>query len=216
MNNEHEVGNLSKNGLIFNALDLSHFNLENFAALRENGPVQTPHPISVEFSTLFFTGSHMLNFLKIPQLFQFLMYFRKVRTILTRITLLLGSPCIYFISLQRIGVGLNPISCCGWPTLAMARRPQMPQLLIWRKVNNENTKNSFPHISSHCMLQVASLVSTILLICPTNKKPFFSRKMRGHRHHGPSNPCTWTSDPSSTTNTDRQHINSHHASSHWW
>ena len=90
-----------KNGLIFNALDLSHFNLENFAALRENGPVQTPPTL------------HMLNFLKTPQLFQFLMYFRKVRTILTRITLLLGSPCIYFISLQRIGVGLNPISCCG-------------------------------------------------------------------------------------------------------
>ena len=55
MNNEHEVGNLSKNGLIFNALDLSHFNLENFAALRENGPVQTP-PQNVEFSTLFFDG----------------------------------------------------------------------------------------------------------------------------------------------------------------
>ena len=52
MNNEHEVGNLSKNGLIFNALDLSHFNLDNFAALRENGPVQTPL-LSVEFSTLF-------------------------------------------------------------------------------------------------------------------------------------------------------------------
>ena len=60
MNNEHEVGNLSKNGLIFNALDLSHFNLDNFAALRENGPVQTPPPKCGIFHT-FFTGSHVLH-----------------------------------------------------------------------------------------------------------------------------------------------------------
>ena len=64
MNNEHEVGNLSKNGLIFNALDLSHFNLENFAALRENGPVQTPPPPKVWNFPQFFYGFPYAEFSK--------------------------------------------------------------------------------------------------------------------------------------------------------